>query len=62
MSSATKKILLFFLSFFWVVGALGSFLSLISKGEYAIAIGLVVVIYSSVPKIREWVKFIISNE
>ena len=32
MSSATKKILLFFLSFFWVVGALGSFLSLISRG------------------------------
>ena len=62
MSSATKKILLFFLSFSWVVGALGSFLSLISKGEYVIAIGLVVVIYSSVPKIREWVKFIISNE
>ena len=62
MSSATKKILLFFLFFFWVVGALGSFLSLISKGEYVIAIGLVVVIYSSVPKIREWVKFIISNE
>ena len=62
MSSATKKILLFFLSFFWVVGALGSFLSLISKGEYVIAIGVVVVIYSSVPKIREWVKFIIGNE
>lgn len=62
MSSTAKKILLFFLSFLWIVGAVGSFLYSLVGREWFIAIGLVVVIIASVPKLREWVTFIISDE
>ena len=62
MSNAVKKILYFFLSFLWVVGAIGSLGYILWMKEWAIAIGLVIVIVPSVPKIKEWVKFILSNE
>ena len=62
MSSAVKKILYFFLSFLWVVGAIGSLGYILWMKEWVIAIGLVIVIVPSVPKIKEWVKFILSNE
>lgn len=62
MSNEVKKILYFFLSFLWVIGAVGSLGYILWMKEWAIAIGLVIVIVPSVPKIKEWVKFILSNE
>ncbi len=62
MSNAVKKILYFFLSFLWVVGAIGSLGYILWMKEWVIAIGLVIVVVPSVPKIKEWVKFILSNE
>lgn len=62
MSNKVKKILYFFLSFLWLVGAIGSLGYILWMKEWVIAIGLVIVIVPSVPKIKEWVKFIISNE
>ena len=62
MSNEVKKILYFFLSFLWVVGAIGSLGYILSMKEWVIAIGLVIVIVPSVPKIKEWIKFILSNE
>lgn len=62
MSNAVKKILYFFLSFLWVIGAVGSLGYIIWMKEWVVAIGLVIVIVPSVPKIKEWVKFILSNE
>ena len=62
MSSEVKKILYFFLSFLWVIGAVGSLGYILWMKEWVIAIGLVIVIVPSVPKIKEWVKFILSNE
>lgn len=62
MSNEVKKILYFFLSFLWVVGAIGSLGYILWMKEWVIAIGLVIVIVPSVPKIKEWIKFIISNE
>lgn len=62
MNNEVKKILYFFLSFLWVVGAIGSLGYLLWMKEWVIAIGLVIVIVPSVPKIKEWVKFILSDE
>ncbi len=62
MSNEVKKILYFFLSFLWVVGAIGSLGYILWMKEWVVAIGLVIVIVPSVPKIKEWVKFILSNE
>ena len=62
MSNAVKKILYFFLSFLWVIGAVGSLGYILWMKEWVVAIGLVSVIVPSVPKIKEWVKFILSNE
>ena len=62
MSKAVKKILYFFLSFLWVIGAVGSLGYILWMKEWVVAIGLVIVIVPSVPKIKEWVKFILSNE
>ena len=62
MSNAVKKILYFFLSFLWVIGAVGSLGYILWMKEWVIAIGLVIVIVPSVPKIKEWVKFILGNE
>ena len=62
MSNKVKKILYFFLSFLWVVGAIGSLGYILWMKEWVVAIGLVIVIVPSVPKIKEWVKFILSNE
>lgn len=62
MSSTVKKILYFFLSFLWVVGAIGSLGYILWMKEWVVAIGLVIVIVPSVPKIKEWIKFILSNE
>ena len=62
MSNAVKKILYFFLSFLWVVGAIGSLGYILWMKEWVIAIGLVIVIVPSVPKIKEWVKFILSSQ
>lgn len=62
MSNAVKKILYFFLSFLWVVGAIGSLGYILWMKEWVIAIGLVIVVVPSVPKIKEWVKFILSDE
>ena len=62
MSNEVKKILYFFLSFLWVVGAIGSLGYILWMKEWVIAIGLVIVIVPSVPKIKEWLKFILSNE
>ena len=62
MSNAVKKILYFFLSFLWVVGAICSLGYILWMKEWVIAIGLVIVIVPSVPKIKEWIKFILSNE
>ena len=62
MSNAVKKIIYFFLSFLWVIGAVGSLGYILWMKEWVIAIGLVIVIVPSVPKIKEWVKFILSNE
>ena len=62
MSNEVKKILYFFLSFLWVVGAIGSLGYILWMKEWVIAIGLVIVVVPSVPKIKEWIKFIISNE
>ena len=62
MSNAVKKILYFFLSFLWVVGAIGSLGYILWMKEWVIAIGLVIVIVPSVPKIKEWIKFILSDE
>lgn len=62
MSDAVKKILYFFLSFLWVVGAIGSLGYILWMKEWVVAIGLVIVIVPSVPKIKEWVKFILSDE
>ena len=62
MSNAVKKILYFFLSFLWVVGAIGSLGYILWMKEWVIAIGLVIVIVPSVPKIKEWIKFILCNE
>ena len=62
MSNEVKKILYFFLSFLWVVGAIGSLGYILWMKEGVVAIGLVIVIVPSVPKIKEWVKFILSNE
>ena len=61
MSNEVKKILYFFLSFLWVVGAIGSLGYILWMKEWVIAIGLVFVIVPSVPKIKEWIKFILSN-
>ena len=62
MNNTFKKILYFFLSFLWVVGAIGSLGYILWMKEWVIAIGLVIVIVPSVPKIKECVKFILSNE
>ena len=62
MSNEVKKILYFFLSFLWVVGAIGSLGYILWMKEWVIAIGLVIVIVPSVPKIKQWIKFILSNE
>ena len=62
MSNEVKKILYFFLSFLWVVGAIGSLGYILWMKEWVIAIGLVIVIVPSVPKIKEWIKFIVSDE
>ena len=62
MSNEVKKILYFFLSFLWAVGAIGSLGYILWMKQWVIAIGLVIVIVPSVPKIKEWVKFILSNE
>jgi hypothetical protein len=62
MSNEVKKILYFFLSFLWVIGAVGSLGYILWMKEWVIAIGLVIVIVPSVPKIKEWIKFILSNE
>ena len=62
MSNAVKKILYFFLSFLWVIGAVGSLGYILWMKEWVVAIGLVIVVVSSVPKIKEWIKFILSNE
>lgn len=62
MSNEVKKILYFFLSFLWVVGAIGSLGYILWMKEWVIAIGLVIVIVPSVPKVKEWIKFILSNE
>lgn len=62
MSNEVKKILYFFLSFLWVIGAVGSLGYILWMKEWVIAIGLVIVVVPSVPKIKEWVKFILSNE
>lgn len=62
MSNEVKKILYFFLSFLWVIGAVGSLGYVLWMKEWVVAIGLVIVIVPSVPKIKEWVKFILSNE
>ena len=62
MSNAVKKILYFFLSFLWVVGAIVSLGYILWMKEWVVAIGLVIVVVPSVPKIKEWVKFILSNE
>ena len=62
MSNKVKKILYFFLSFLWVVGAIGSLGYILWMKEWVIAIGLVIVIVPSVPKIKEWIKFILSDE
>lgn len=62
MSNEVKKILYFFLSFLWVIGAIGSLGYILWMKEWVVAIGLVIVIVPSVPKIKEWIKFILSNE
>lgn len=62
MSNEVKKILYFFLSFLWVIGAIGSLGYILWMKEWVVAIGLVIVIVPSVPKIKEWVKFIVSDE
>ena len=62
MSNEVKKILYFFLSFLWVIGAVGSLGYILWMKEWVIAIGLVIVIVPSVPKIKVWIKFILSNE
>ena len=62
MSNKVKKIIYFFLSFLWVIGAIGSLGYILWMKEWVIAIGLVIVIVPSVPKIKEWIKFILSNE
>lgn len=62
MSNAVKKILYFFLSFLWVIGAVGSLGYILWMKEWVIAIGLVIVVVPSVPKIKEWIKFILSDE
>ena len=62
MSNEVKKILYFFLSFLWVIGAVGSLGYILWMKEWVVAIGSVIVIVPSVPKIKEWVKFILSNE
>ena len=62
MSNAVKKILYFFLSFLWVIGAVGSLGYILWMKEWVIAIGLVIVVVPSVPKIKEWIKFLLSNE
>ncbi len=62
MSNTVKKILYFFLSFLWVIGAVGSLGYILWMKEWVVAIGLVIVVVPSVPKIKEWVKFILSNE
>lgn len=62
MSNAVKKILYFFLSFLWVIGAVGSLGYILWMKEWVVALGLVIVVVPSVPKIKEWVKFILSNE
>lgn len=62
MSNAVKKILYFFLSFLWVIGAVGSLGYILWMKEWVVAIGLVIVVVPSVPKIKEWIKFILSNE
>ena len=62
MSNAVKKIIYFFLSFLWVIGAVGSLGYILWMKEWVIAIGLVIVVVPSVPKIKEWIKFILSNE
>ena len=62
MSNEVKKILYFFLSFLWIIGAVGSLGYILWMKEWVVAIGLVIVIVPSVPKIKEWIKFILSNE
>ena len=62
MSNAVKKVIYFFLSFLWVIGAVGSLGYILWMKEWVVAIGLVIVIVPSVPKIKEWIKFILSNE
>ena len=62
MSNKIKKILYFFLSFLWVIGAVGSLGYILWMKEWVVAIGLVIVVVPSVPKVKEWVKFILSNE
>ena len=62
MSNAVKKILYFFLSFLWVIGAVGSLGYILWMKEWVVAIGLVIVVVPSVPKIKEWIKFVLGNE
>ena len=60
--NAVKKILYCFLSFLWVVGAIGSLGYILWMKEWVIAIGLVIVVVPSVPKIKEWIKFILRSQ
>ena len=62
MSNAVKKILYFVRSFLWVIGIVGSLGYILWMKEWVVAIGLVIVVVPSVPKIKEWIKFILSNE
>lgn len=62
MSNEVKKILYFFLSFLWVIGAVGSLGYILWMKEWVVAIGLVIVIVPSVPKIKEWIKCILGDE
>ena len=62
MSNAVKKIIYFFLSFLWVIGAVGSLGYILWMKECVLGRGLVLVVVPSVPKLKEWVKFILSNE
>lgn len=62
MNNEVKKILYFFLSFLWVIGAVGSLGYILWMKEWVVAIGLVIVVVPSVPKIKEWVKFILNDE
>lgn len=61
MSNTLKKIVIFFLSFLWIVGSLGSLIFFLIAREWVIAIGLVVVILPSIPTIKGWVSYLING-